>query len=232
MGCHSESGLDTEEIDRRLRISRSAGINDVIKEVVLATRNLHKSAEIAALLSELGVTIKTLADFPNAPEIIEDGATCEANAVKKALAIAAHTHLPAVADDTGLAVDALNGRPGVYAARYAGQHATYEDNWRKLLRELEGVPYAERTARFITVAAIAMPSTQKVDVARGVLEGVIADSPAGSGGFGYDPVFIVPELHKTLAQLTPAEKNRISHRAKAFEQAKEMLRRADESVGA
>lgn len=195
-----------------------------IKEIVLATRNVHKGAEIAALLSDLGIKVRTLAEFPNAPKVMEDGDTCEANAVKKAVTIAAYTGLPTVADDTGLAVDALGGRPGVYAARYAGEQSSYEDNWRKLLRELEGVPPARRTARFTTVAAVASPSTQKVDVARGVLDGIIAELPAGTDGFGYDPVFIVPDLGKTLAQLTPAEKNLISHRAKAFAQAKEMIR--------
>jgi XTP/dITP diphosphohydrolase len=139
------------------------------------------------------------------------------------MAIAEYTELPAVADDTGLAVDALGGRPGMYAARYAGDQATYEDNWRKLLNEMEGIPQARRTARFITVAALANPSTGKVDIAQGILEGVIAETPAGTGGFGYDPVFIVPELGKTLAQLTPAEKNRTSHRAKAFARLKDII---------
>ncbi|MGH7232546.1 MAG: RdgB/HAM1 family non-canonical purine NTP pyrophosphatase [Nitrospiraceae bacterium] len=194
-----------------------------MKELVLATRNIHKGAEVAALLSDLGVRLRTLTDFPNAPEVIEDGQTCEANAVKKAVVIAAHTGLPTVADDTGLVVDALDGRPGIYAARYAGEHATYEDNWRKLLRELEGVPQARRTARFMTVAAIAHPLIPEVDIAQGILEGMIAERPSGSGGFGYDSVFLVPEIGKTLAQLTPAEKNRISHRAKAFAQAKAII---------
>ncbi len=205
----------------------------MINELVLATRNIHKGAEVAALLSDLGIKIRTLADFPNAPEVIEGGQTCEANAIQKAVIIASYTGLPAVADDTGLMVDALNGRPGVYAARYAGEHATYEDNWRKLLQELEGVPYARRTARFITVAAFAMPMAQKAVVTEGILDGVIAKQPAGTEGFGYDPVFLVPQLGKTLAQLSPTEKNRISHRAKAFRQAKEIIRGANENhVGA
>ncbi len=196
----------------------------LIKEIVLATRNVHKGTEIAALLSDLGIKVRTLAEFPNAPRVIEDGNTCEANAVKKAVTIADYTGLPTVADDTELAVDALGGRPGIYAARYAGEQASYEDNWRKLLRELEGVPAARRTARFTTVTAVARPSTPEVDVARGILNGVIAELPAGTDGFGYDPVFVVPDLGKTLAQLTTAEKNRISHRAKAFAQLKEMIR--------
>ncbi len=197
----------------------------MIKELVLATRNPHKGVELSALLGDLGVTIHTLAEFPDAPEVVEDGETCRANAVKKATAVARHTGLPAVADDTGLMVEALGGRPGVHAARYAGDGATYEDNWRKLLRELAGVPIAKRQARFVTVAAIATPAGT-VQVAEGVLEGIIAEAPAGSGGFGYDPVFFIPELGRTLAQLTPDEKNRISHRAKAFAKIKELLAKA------
>ena len=194
----------------------------MVRELVLATRNRHKGGELAALLGGLGIQIKTLAEFPEAPEVIEDGATCEANAVKKARVIAAATGLPAVADDTGLEVDALGGRPGIFAARYAGEGATYEDNWRKLLRELAGVPRERRTARFITVAAMAFPENG-VQVARGVLEGLIAETPSGTQGFGYDPVFFVPELGKTLAQLSPDQKNRISHRAKASAQVRDIL---------
>lgn len=194
-----------------------------MKEIVLATRNRHKGEELAALLGDLGIRIRTLADFPTAPEVEEDGATCEANAIKKAREIARATGLTAVADDTGLEVDALGGRPGVLAARYAGEHATYEDNWRKLLQELAGVPGPKRTARFLTVAAIALPGGD-VHVAQGILEGLITEEPAGDRGFGYDPVFKVPELGKTLAELTAGEKNSISHRAKAFVQAKEILR--------
>ena len=194
----------------------------MINELVLATRNPHKGAELVALLSDLGIRIRTLAEFPDAPEVAEDGQTCEANAVKKAQAIMQHTGRTAVADDTGLEVDALGGRPGVHAARYAGPNATYEDNWRKLLRELEGVPRERRRACFITVAAIARPSA-KVEVVDGVLEGLIAEEPAGTQGFGYDPVFFVPEAGKTLAELTADEKNRISHRASALAKVRNML---------
>ena len=142
----------------------------MIRELVLATRNRHKIGELVALLGNLGVTIRTLDEFPDAPDVVEDGDTCEANAVKKARTIAEFTGLPAVADDTGLEVDALGGRPGVYAARYAGEDATYEDNCRKLLRELMGVPRGQRTARFLTVAAIALPS-DGIRVAQGTLDG-------------------------------------------------------------
>ncbi|MBP0128901.1 MAG: XTP/dITP diphosphatase, partial [Nitrospira sp.] len=203
-------------------------------ELVLATRNRHKVEELVALLGGLGIRIRTLDEFPHAPEVVEDGITCEANAVKKARAIAEFTGLPAVADDTGLEVDALGGRPGVYAARYAGEGATYEDNCQKLLQELAGVPRERRTARFLTVAAIALPSDE-VKVAQGLLDGVIAEEASGTLGFGYDSLFFVPELGKTLAQLSADHKNRISHRAKAFIQAKDLLQEMefpDTRVGA
>ena len=161
--------------------------------------------------------------------MVEDGDTCEANAVKKARAIAEFTGLPAVADDTGLEVDALGGRPGVYAARYAGEDATYEDNCRKLLRELMGVPREQRTARFLTVAAIALPS-DGIRVAQGTLEGMIAEEASGTLGFGYDPVFLIPKLGKTLAQLSADQKNTISHRAKAFAKVREMLSASSASM--
>lgn len=201
----------------------------MIRELVLATRNHDKVIELVALLGDLGITIRTLDEFPDAPDVVEDGDTCEANAVKKARAIAESTGLPAVADDTGLEVDALGGRPGVYAARYAGEDATYEDNCQKLLRELIGVPHEQRTARFLTVAAIALPS-DGIRVAQGTLEGVIAEEANGTLGFGYDPVFLIPKLGKTLAQLPADQKNTISHRAKAFAKVREMLSASSASM--
>ena len=201
----------------------------MIRELVLATRNRHKGEELAALLGGLGIRIRTLDEFPDAPEVVEDGDTCEANAIKKAHAIAAWTGLPAVADDTGLEVDALGGRPGVYAARYAGEDATYEDHCRKLLLELTGVSPEQRTARFLTVAAIALP-LDGVRVAQGVLDGVIAEEARGALGFGYDPLFLIPELGKTLAELSADQKNAISHRGKAFTQAIALLREMEFEV--
>ena len=192
------------------------------RELVLATRNRHKREELAALLGDLDIRIHAMDEFPDVPDVIEDGETCEANAIKKARSISEATGLLAVADDTGLEVDALDGRPGIYAARYAGDHATYEDNWRKLLRELTGVPRDQRTARFVTVAAIVFPE-ETVQVATGHLDGLIAETPAGDHGFGYDPVFFVPELGKTLAEMSSLDKNRISHRAKAFAQVRNLL---------
>ena len=204
----------------------------MINQIILATHNPDKRAEIAALLSDVGITVRSLAEFPQAPVVDEDGMTCEANAIKKAKVIADYTGLIAVADDTGLEVDALGGRPGVHAARYAGVQVSYEDNWRKLLRELDGVPLKRRGARFLTVVAIASPSKQYVDTVEGVLNGLIAERPAGTGGFGYDPVFLVPELGKTLAELTPTEKNGISHRAQAFAKAKAVLQQLEKRVQA
>ncbi len=197
---------------------------------MLATHNPDKRVEIADLLGNLGIVVRSLAEFPQVPEVVEDGKTCEANAIKKAKTIADYTGLTAVADDTGLEVDALGGRPGVHAARYAGAHASYEDNWKKLLYELDGVAFEQRGARFLTVVAIASPAREQVETVEGVLNGVIAQCPAGSGGFGYDPVFFVPELGKTLAEITPSEKNRISHRARAFAKAKAILQRLEKSI--
>ena len=194
----------------------------MIRELVLATRNRHKAGELIALLAGMGIAIRTLDEFSDVPEVIEDGDTCEANAIKKARVIAEFTGLPAIADDTGLEVDALGGQPGIYAARYAGEDATYADNCRKLLQELAGVPRERRAARFLTVVAIALPS-DGVRVAQGTLDGVIAEEASGTLGFGYDPVFLIPELGKTLAQLSSEEKNKISHRAKAFTKMREIL---------
>ncbi len=202
----------------------------MVNEIVLATHNTDKRVEIAALLSDLGIRVRSLAEFPQAPVVVEDGETCQANAIKKAKTIANYTGLTAVADDTGLEVDALGGRPGVHAARYAGAQVSYEDNWKKLLHELNGVPLEQRGARFLTVVAIVRPANEQVETVEGVLNGVIAQRPAGSGGFGYDPVFVVPELGKTLAELTPSEKNRISHRAQAFVKAKAILQRLEQSI--
>ncbi len=193
-------------------------------DLVLATGNRDKQREMKAFLQDLALTIRTLDEFPAAPAVIEDGETCRSNAAKKAREIARFTGLLTLADDTGLEVDALGGRPGVFAARYAGPHATYEDNCRKLLDELTGVPVDQRGARFLTVVAIA-DSDAAVEFVEGVLQGRIADCGSGMHGFGYDPVFVVPELGKTLAELTLDQKNQISHRGQALAKAKVVLKR-------
>jgi len=192
-----------------------------LSQIVLATHNQDKVVEIRAALTDLPIQILSLVDFPNAPEVIEDGDTLAANAIKKALAIHQYTNFPAVADDTGLMVDALNGAPGVYSSRYAGPNAAYADNVQKLLRELAGVPAMQRTAEFRTVMALALDG--KTHLVEGRCRGRITLTPAGNSGFGYDPVFFVPELNKTFAELTLAEKNKISHRGKAAAAFKALL---------
>ena len=192
-------------------------------DIVLATRNPHKQEELMALLDDLGLKILTVDAFQNIPVIEETGTTCEENAMIKARQMAKLTGCWSLADDTGLEVEALGGRPGVHAARYAGEEATYKDNWQKLLRELEGVPAGQRSARFVTVVALADPMG-KVEVAKGSLEGTIAEQPAGSEGFGYDPVFLIPRLGYTLSEMSLEQKNQISHRGQALRKAKVMLR--------
>jgi XTP/dITP diphosphohydrolase len=202
--------------------------------VVLATKNQHKVQEIRALLADLPITFLSLADFPNFPDVVEDGSTCAENAVKKARETAAGTGHWALADDTGLEVDALDGRPGVYAARYAGEHATYAGNCEKLLEELKDIPVEQRGARFLTVMALSDPEGH-IEVVEGELQGQITDKFYGSQGFGYDPVFYVSKAHKTLAEMTLAEKNELSHRGQALQLAKDLLKRRVEntpSVGA
>ena len=202
--------------------------------VVLATRNQHKVQEIRALLADLPITFLSLSDFPDLPDVVEDGFTCEENALKKARETAIATSHWALADDTGLEVNALDGRPGVYAARYAGEHATYTDNCEKLLKELKDIPVEQRWARFLTVMALSDPEGQ-TEVVQGELQGQITEQFYGSQGFGYDPVFYVPKAHKTLAEMPLAEKNELSHRGQALRLAKNLLKRRLEitpSVGA
>jgi XTP/dITP diphosphohydrolase len=188
--------------------------------LVMATRNPGKVRELRQILQELGVKFLSLADFPHLPEIPETGETFEENAGGKAREVARLTGLPALADDSGLEVEALGGRPGVYSARYAQDRTSPRapadaDNWRKLLEELQDVPGERRGARFVCEIALALPDG-RLFRAHGECTGVIATEPAGDQGFGYDPVFWVPEYKATMAQLGPGVKNRISHRAKAL----------------
>jgi XTP/dITP diphosphohydrolase len=184
-----------------------------VSQYVLATANPDKAREMRDILAPLGIEL--LDRPPDAPDVEETEETLEGNALVKARALVAATGLAAIADDTGLFVDALDGRPGVRSARYAGEGASYEQNVTKLLGELNGVS-EPRTARFQTVIAVAWPAGTSLCVA-GVLEGVIARSPIGAGGFGYDPVFApVGANGRTLAQLTPEQKNERSHRALAL----------------
>ena len=196
--------------------------------LVMATRNPGKIRELQALLAEFGVTLLSPADFPLLAEIPEDGVTFAENAAAKASAVARLTNHPALADDSGLRVDALKGAPGVFSARYAQDRTTPRpptdaDNWGKLLDELQGVPWGDRGAHFVCELALATPDG-RVLRARGECAGIIALEPRGETGFGYDPVFWVPEYGATMAQLGPEIKNRISHRAQALAAFKTLLR--------
>ena len=193
------------------------GSERTARRLVLATNNVHKLRELRALAADLDVEILSLQDLGVQVHVVEDGRTFLANATKKALAVARATGLPALADDSGLEVYALGRRPGVHSARYAGPNATDQDRIDKLLRELEGVPPQRRTARFRCVTVLALPgSDEPVHVAEGVCYGRITEKPMGAGGFGYDPVFWHPRSEKTFAQMSPEEKNRVSHRARAL----------------
>lgn len=183
--------------------------------VVLATRNPGKISEIGAILADLPVSLVSLAGFPEIAAAREDGASFEENAAKKAAHVAERTGLASLADDSGLVVDALGGRPGVLSARFAGEQASHADNNRKLLQLVSGIPLEKRTARFVCVAALAVPG-REVILRRGEIEGLITSIPAGTGGFGYDPIFYLPGFGATMAELDAAIKNSISHRAKAF----------------
>jgi len=190
---------------------------------VLATFNRDKARELQALLALPGLELRPLADWPEAKAPEEDGATLADNARLKARAALARTGWPAIADDTGLEVDALQGAPGVHAARYAGPGATYADNVAKLLRSLAGVPRERRTARFRTVCIAAYPDGREL-LAEGILEGHILEAGRGSGGFGYDPVFALAD-GRSLAELPAAEKNAVSHRAQAVRELAAQLAR-------
>jgi XTP/dITP diphosphohydrolase len=189
----------------------------VISRLVVASKNRDKIGEIEAVLGELGLVGEIVRGL-DWPHVDETGATLEENALLKARAVMETVGLPAVADDTGLEVAALGGAPGVETARYAGADASYSDNVRRLLRELEGVE--QRDARFRTVVALVMPDGEEV-VAEGVLDGFIAAAPRGNGGFGYDPVFEVDGI--TLSEMGVEKKNTLSHRAKALQSLAEML---------
>lgn len=186
----------------------------MIDEIVLATANKGKIREFSGLLEGVFGKIISLNDLETPPDVVEDGETFKENALKKARAIAAYSGLPALADDSGLVVDSLGGKPGIYSARYAGEGATDRDNIAKLLTELSGIE--DRNARFVCVLALVSPDGEEI-TAEGTCEGVILTEPRGEGGFGYDPVFYLPELGKTMAELPPEQKNRLSHRARAAE---------------
>jgi XTP/dITP diphosphohydrolase len=195
------------------------------KELILSTRNKHKVGEISKILKGFGIEITSLDDFKDAPEVEEDGDTLAENASKKARTIATHLGKWALADDTGLEVEYLNGEPGVYSARWAGEECSYADNNKKLLKELAGVPKSKRKACFKCVIALSSPKG-KVRCVEGRINGIIAEKEMGSKGFGYDPLFVVPQYGKSFAQLGSTIKNKISHRARALKKARKLIKTA------
>ena len=184
-------------------------------KIVLATHNEDKCAEMTAILDELPIQLLSLEDFPEIGEIEENGSSLEENALIKARTVHSITRLLSWADDTGLEVDALDGKPGIYSARYAGENCSYSDNIQKLLQQMENIPADKRIAHFKT--AIALVGENMELVSEGVVEGMITTKPKGVGGFGYDPVFYVLDKNKTYSEMKMTEKNQISHRGKAIQ---------------
>jgi XTP/dITP diphosphohydrolase len=193
-----------------------------MKQIVLATNNRNKFNEMVEALGRTGIHFSPAWSYPGAPEVAEDGESLEDNSLKKARALCEFTNLPALSDDTGLFVDALQGRPGIFAARYAGENCTYEDNVRKMLLELSGVPWEKRMALFRTIITIYYPDGHYDQVA-GEVFGKITLVPKGEKGFGYDPIFLPAGQERVFAELTLEEKNRISHRGKALRAACSLL---------
>lgn len=192
-----------------------------IMKIVLATHNKDKCKEMMAALADLDIELLSLSDFPQVGEIIEDGETLTENAIIKAKTVFEITGIPAISDDTGLLVNALDGAPGIYSARYAGEDATYADNVEKLVREMKNIPLENRGAQFQTTMVYI--DKDKELIADGVVKGKITSTPKGVGGFGYDPLFYIPEQEKTFAEMTIEQKNQISHRGIALRNLKRIL---------
>lgn len=192
------------------------------KQILLCTSNPHKVHEIMAKLGDLCIEITLAETLGPPPDVDEDQPTLEGNARKKALEYFRIYDKPCLADDTGLFVDALGGAPGIHSARFAGLERNYAANNEKLISLLENVPEHDRSARFVTTLALAV-SEEEILIAEGRVEGIILETPHGSNGFGYDPVFWVPESGKTMAEMTTMEKNSLSHRARALDEMKKIL---------
>ena len=193
-----------------------------MRELVVATRNKGKLREIKELLADLDFKVISLDEMEGMPEIIEDGATFEANAIKKALTIARHTKKLTLGEDSGLEVEALGNQPGIYSARFSGTNATDQKNNAKLLRMLKGIALKKRQARYRCFAALA-DENGVVGVVSGSCEGLIATKAKGKNGFGYDPYFLIPRYGKTFGELPPEVKAKMSHRAKALKKIRKLL---------
>ncbi|MBE6048041.1 MAG: XTP/dITP diphosphatase [Clostridium sp.] len=201
-----------------------------MKKIILASNNQHKIGEIRSILKDLDFDIKSLKDEEIDIEVEEDGETFEENSMKKAKEIAAYLKKKGqkdfivLADDSGLEVDYLNGKPGIYSARYAGEHGNDEANNSKLLEELKGVPFSKRTARFVCVIALIDNKDNYISI-RGEVDGVIKEELSGEKGFGYDPLFYYEPLKKTFSEMSGEEKNKVSHRGEALKKLKEQLKK-------
>lgn len=192
-------------------------------EIILATHNLDKCKELQNSFYSTNIKIYTLKDFPEIKDIIEDGLTLEENAFIKSRAVYNLTKMPTVSDDTGLFVDALNGAPGIYSARYAGQNCSYTDNVNKLLIDMKNIAHSLRAATFKTVTTYVSKDLELV--AEGSVKGIITKKQKGNKGFGYDPIFYVPELQKTFAEMDINEKQKISHRSRAIDNLQKLFRK-------
>ena len=188
-----------------------------MRRIVLATRNEHKVGELRAILAELGVTVDLVgvSEYPDVPDVAETELSFAGNALLKAVAVAEATGLPAIADDSGICVDALNGMPGIFSARWAGKHGDDAANLDLLLAQVSDVPEEHRGAKFVCAAALAEPDGRQI-VEEGRIEGTLLRARRGEGGFGYDPIFQPHGYQVSTAELSPEEKNRISHRRRAF----------------
>jgi XTP/dITP diphosphohydrolase len=193
--------------------------------LVLGTRNRKKREEIVEILGDLGLDLRDLNSWPDAPEVVEDGDTFEANARKKATELAKYLHEWVLGEDSGLCVPALNGRPGVYSARYAGKQGDDDANNQRLLAELAPLPDDRRAAYYVCTAALSDPQGEVKAVVEGRCHGVIVRELRGTGGFGYDPLFLIPEYHRTFGELSSRVKHALSHRARALAQLRPVLRK-------
>lgn len=191
-------------------------------KIVIASRNKKKIEELKRILEGLNIKLLSIDDFPHLEEVVEDGRTFEENALKKAKYVCDETGLPALADDSGLEVEALEGKPGVRSARYAGENATDEDNIKKLLMEMERISNDNRRARFVCCIALVLPKGDE-KIFWGYVNGMITTQPRGNLGFGYDPIFIPEGYTLTFAEMLPEEKDKISHRKKALDKLKAYL---------
>ena len=198
------------------------GAKAVSREVVIATHNPGKLREMQAILAPLALKLLSLKDFPEIPDVVEDGATFAENAGKKAKTVADRTGRLSIADDSGLVVKALQGRPGVFSSRFAGEKADDGNKCQRLLAEMAGIPEEQREAAFVCAIAVALPKG-KMKIVEEECQGRISFTPRGEYGFGFDPIFFVPEFGKTMAELEPEVKNQISHRARALNKLKLIL---------